>query len=67
MRFYLAEGRYGWLEIRLRQETNGAGRLICGTMINVSEWKNEVNRWKEKASRDALTGLYNRDHFEDFS
>ena len=64
LRFYLAEGRYGWLELRLRQENSGSGRLICGTMINVSEWKNEVNRWKEKASRDALTGLYNREHFE---
>lgn len=64
LRFYLTGGRYGWLELRLRQESHGASRVVCGTMINISEWKNEVNRWKEKASRDALTGLYNREHFE---
>ena len=64
LRFYVAEGRYGWLELHLRQEGQGVNRVISGTMINTTEWKNEVNRWKEKATRDALTGLYNREHFE---
>ena len=27
-------------------------------------WNNEVNLWKEKANRDALTGLFNREYFE---
>ena len=59
LRFYLTEGRYGWLEVHLHRE----GNVISGTMINLAEWKNEVNRWKEKATRDALTGLYNREYF----
>lgn len=64
LRFYLAEGRYGWLELHLHQDGHDTSRVISGTMINIAEWKNEVNRWKEKATRDALTGLYNREHFE---
>lgn len=64
LRFHLDQGRYGWLEIRLRREALNTESVISGTMINVSEWKNEVNRWKEKATRDALTGLYNRAYYE---
>jgi GGDEF domain-containing protein len=64
LRFYLAQDRYGWLEIRLHREVLNTEIVISGTMINVSEWKNEVNRWKEKATRDALTGLYNRAYYE---
>ena len=64
LRFHLAQGRYGWLEIRLHREALNTESVISGTMINVSEWKNEVNRWKEKATRDALTGLYNRAYYE---
>ena len=37
---------------------------VSGIMADMSAWKNEVNRWKEKATRDALTGLYNREYFE---
>jgi len=64
LRFYLAQGRYGWLEMHLHRDTLNADSVISGTMINISEWENEVNRWKEKATRDALTGLYNREYFE---
>jgi len=63
LRFYVGEGRYGWLELRLRQEQRTGG-IISGTMVNLAEWKKEVERWKEKATRDALTGLYNRAYFE---
>lgn len=62
LRFYLSEGRYEWLELRVHQETGGSG-IISGALINTTGWKNEVTRWKEKATRDALTGLYNREHF----
>ena len=61
-RFYTSAGRYEWLEAHLHQEefpVSGEA-VIFGTLIN----KNEVARWKEKADRDALTGLYNRDYFE---
>jgi len=64
LRFYLAQGRYGWLEMRLHRDVLNTDSIITGTMINVTEMKNEVNRWKEKATRDALTGLYNREYYE---
>ena len=38
--------------------------IISGILVNVAQWKSEMDRWKEKAIRDTLTGLYNRDHFE---
>lgn len=61
LRFYLSEGRYGWLEVHAHADGDGN---ISGTMINLAHWKKEADRWREKASRDALTGLYNREHFE---
>ena len=64
LRFYLAQGRYGWLEMHLHRDGSDVNSVISGTMINTAEWKNEVSRWKEKATRDALTGLYNREYFE---
>lgn len=64
LRFYMAQGRYSWLEMHLHRDGSDVNSVISGTMINIAEWKNEVNQWKEKATRDALTGLYNREHFE---
>ena len=60
LRFYMSNGRYSWLELRMHR----TGGVISGTMVNMAQWKGEVDRWKEKAARDTLTGLYNRDHFE---
>lgn len=69
LRFYTAEGRYEWLEIHLHREQlpSSSEAVISGTLINMVGWKNEVDRWKEKANRDALTGLYNREYFEHFT
>ena len=66
MRFYTSRGRYEWLEVHLHKEYIPAvgETVISGTLVNVAGWKNEVNRWKDKANRDALTGLYNREYFE---
>lgn len=66
LRFYMAEGRYQWLELRLHQDDRriAGGGAVSGTLVNLAGWKNEINRWKEKANRDALTGLYNREYFE---
>lgn len=64
LRFYMADGRYEWLELRMRQDDHSTGGTISGVLVNMSDWKNEVNRWKEKATRDVLTGLYNREYFE---
>ena len=68
LRFYTSEGHYEWLEVHLHREFSPAAgdTVISGTLVNVAGWKNEVNRWKEKANRDALTGLYNREYFEQF-
>lgn len=64
IRFYTGKDRYEWLEVHMHREASGDGSIISGTLINMTGWKNEVNRWKEKANRDALTGLYNREYFE---
>lgn len=66
MRFYSARGRYEWLEMHLHKEYIPAvdETVISGTLVNMAGWKNEVDRWKDKANRDALTGLYNREYFE---
>ena len=64
IRFYTGKDRYEWLEVHMHRESAGDGAVISGTLVNTTGWKNEVNRWKEKANRDALTGLYNREFFE---
>ena len=66
IRFYTAQDRYEWLEVHMHREavSSSEGVIISGTLVNMAGLKNEVNRWKEKANRDALTGLYNREYFE---
>lgn len=46
---------------------SGEGTVISGTLVNMASWNSEVNRWKQKANRDALTDLYNREYFEQFT
>ncbi|MBQ6798435.1 MAG: diguanylate cyclase [Oscillospiraceae bacterium] len=69
IRFYTAKGRYEWLEVHLHHDSEpGMGEeTVSGTLVNVAGWKNEVDRWREKATRDALTGLYNREYFENYA
>ena len=69
IRFYTAKGRYEWLEVHLHREYEkiSGETVIFGTLVNMASWKGEVDRWKEKANRDALTGLYNREYFEQFA
>lgn len=68
LRFCMAEGRYEWLEVHLHKDSRPEehGWVVTGILVNTSGWKNELSRWKEKANRDALTGLYNRDFFEHY-
>ena len=68
LRFCTSEGRYDWLELYLHQDKryDGGGTVITGLLVNTSVWKSELNHWKEKANRDALTGLYNREYFEHY-
>lgn len=69
LRFYTTEARYEWLEVHMHREhiASGGENVISGTLVNMAGWKNEVNRWMEKANRDPLTGLYNREYFEQFA
>ena len=69
IRFYTSEARYEWLEVHMHYEhiSSGGESVICGTMVNMAGWKNEVNRWMEKANRDPLTGLFNREYFEQYA
>ena len=66
LRFYTSKGRYEWLEVHMHKEISLAARdlVVSGTLVNIASFHNEVDRWKEKANRDVLTGLYNRAHFE---
>jgi len=66
LRFYTSEARYEWLEVHMHRESIAATgeNVISGVLVNMANWKNEVNRWMEKANRDPLTGLYNREYFE---
>lgn len=60
LRLALDDGQYSWLELRMCR----CGNVISGTVIDMAHWKQEVDRWKEKAARDTLTGLHNREYFE---
>lgn len=68
IRFYMSQGRYQWLEVHLHRggRSTAGSRIITGILVNMAGWKSELNRWKEKANRDALTGLYNREFFEQY-
>lgn len=63
LRFYLNKAGYEWLQIRVCCPDKRSG-VVSGSLVNVAGWLGEVDRWKEKATRDALTGLFNREHFE---
>ena len=66
LRFYLGENRYEWLDVYVHRASYqpGVSTVISGTLVNKAVWKKEVKHWQEKAHRDALTGLYNREFFE---
>lgn len=68
LRFCMSDRRYEWLELYLHRDKryDGGGEVITGILVNTSVWKSELNHWKEKANRDALTGLYNREYFEHY-
>ena len=69
LRFYASRGRYEWLEVYMHRDPPPKGeevsRSVSGFLLNTEEWKAEIFRWKEKANRDALTGLYNRQALEE--
>lgn len=64
LRFYMSQGRYEWLELFLHND--GDSGFLSGVLINLANWRSELDRWREKANRDALTGLYNREFLEQY-
>ena len=42
----------------------GGNGVVTGVLSNMGEWRAELDKWREKADRDELTGLYNRAFFE---
>lgn len=63
-RLCVADSGYDWMELHVHREETPAGPVVQGVLVNTRPWRNELNRWKERAKRDGLTGLYNRVHFE---
>lgn len=62
-RVCVSNGGYEWVELHVHREEDGDGPLIQGVLVNTGNWRNELDRWKEQANRDGLTGLYNRTYF----
>lgn len=56
-------GGYIWALIRGRiteRDDNHRGVRACGTLMDITEWKQLESRLKEMAATDALTGIANR-------
>ena len=64
VRICVSDGGYEWMELHLERVEREEGAVIEGVLVNTANWRNEVDRWKEQANRDGLTGLYNRTYFE---
>ena len=55
---------YDWMELHVHRENVLDESVVQGVLVNTRPWRNELDRWKERANRDGLTGLYNRVYFE---
>lgn len=56
------EYRYKWMNTYIRYDKEA--NIIVIVFINYSLMKHSLALWKEKANRDPLTQLYNREYFE---
>ena len=63
LRFCMAENRYAWLELRMHSGPRADVPRVTGMMVDLDGWRNQIDRWKDKAARDPLTGLYNQATF----
>jgi len=61
------DGHYHWLSIRARPVLGANGEIIrcVGTIVDVTEQKNSIDRLLQDALQDNLTGLPNRQVFLD--
>ena len=66
LRVFVDKDRYEWLELYISREqgSSGGDGVVTGVLSNMGEWRAELDKWREKADRDELTGLYNRAFFE---
>lgn len=63
-RVSVSSSGYDWMELHVHREDTPDGPVVQGVLVNTRPWRNELDRWKEWANRDGLTGLYNRIYFE---
>ena len=49
----------------MRDADSGSRLGYLGKLTNINERKSEVNRWREQANTDPLTGLSNRKRIEE--
>ena len=63
-RVSVSSSGYDWMELHVHREDTPDGPVVQGVLVNTRPWRNELDRWKERANRDGLTGLYNRIYFE---
>lgn len=58
----VGEGRYAWRRVRVSLQLDGEGQPIkaVGVIIDIEQEKREAQKLRDKAERDALTGLYNK-------
>src|SRR5690606_11088415 len=61
------DGHFHWMQIRARPVLGSDGEIIrcVGTIIDITEQKNSVERLLQDAMHDNLTGLPNRQVFLD--
>ncbi len=61
------DGHFHWLQIRARPVLGSNGEVIrcVGTIVDVTEQKNSIDRLMQDAMHDNLTGLPNREVFLD--
>lgn len=66
MRIQNSEGRFIWCRIRATDQYDDLGKPIktIGVITDIDEEKRMIDELRQRAERDALTGLYNREEME---
>ena len=68
IRLMTSGGGYEWFDVyanALWDADSGSRLGYLGKLTNINERKSEVNRWREQANTDPLTGLSNRKRIEE--
>ena len=62
LRIQKADGEYPWCRIRVTDQFDESGKPVkaVGVIADIDEQKKAIDELKQRAERDALTGLYNR-------